>query len=154
MNWVLSTKRSLPSENETYFVMLLAITLMRPGWRPSAGTMRWASYPRRLCMTTGTSTLDPPFAFFPLKCNRRLHMLCAAPRYAPVRWSWSRTIRVASFPQMWQVVAAAKSSMSAGVIIIGTGKSIAALMSRCSCRSDSMKWSTTSGPRYTTGVDV
>ena len=79
INWRLSTKRSLPSENEMYFVMLFAMTLMRPGWRPSAGAMRWASYPRRLCMTTGTSTLDPPFAFFPLKYSRRLHLLCAAP---------------------------------------------------------------------------
>ena len=154
MNWRLSMKRSLPSENETYFVMLFAITLMRPGWRPSAGAMRWASYPRRLCITTGTSTLDPSFDLFPLKCSRRLHLLCAAPRYAPVRWSWSRTIRDPSFPQMWQVVAAAKSSMSSGVITIGTGQWIAVLMSRCSCRSDSRKWSTTSGPRYTTGVDV
>ena len=52
----LSTKCSLPSENEMYFVMLFAMTLMRPGWRLSAGAMRWASYPRKLCMTTGTST--------------------------------------------------------------------------------------------------
>ena len=69
-------KRSLPSENDTYFVMLLAITLM-PGWRPRAGAMRWASYPRRLCRMTGTSTLDPPFAFFPRKCSRRLHRCTA-----------------------------------------------------------------------------
>ena len=105
-------------------------------------------------VTTGTSTLDPPFDLFPLKWRRRLHLLCAAPRYAPVRWLWSRTIRVPSFPQMWQVVAAAKLSMLAGVMTIGTGQSIAVLMSRYSCRSDSRKWSTTSGPRYTTGVDV
>ena len=43
MNWRLSMKRNLPSENDTYFVILLAITDTRPGRRPRAGAMRWAS---------------------------------------------------------------------------------------------------------------
>ena len=153
INCRLSMKRNLPSENEIYFVILLAITLMRPGWRPRAGAIRCASYPRKLWKTTGTSIFDP-FAFFPLKCNRRLHLLCAAPRYARVRWSWSRTICVPSFPQIWQVVAEAKSSLSASDITIGTGQSTVALMSLCSYRSAERKLSTTSGPRYTTGLEM
>ena len=77
---------------------------------------RWESYPRRLWKTTGMVVV------WGLSRSFRLQTLCAAPRYFPVIWQWSRTVSPSSgFSHTWQVMAALKTCQSSGAILMTWG---------------------------------
>lgn len=94
-------------ENEMYFSSLFGIQLIFPSLIPTFFTNKWASYPDRLWKITGLN-----LGFL----NWRLHCLCAAPRYFPVKWQWSLTLSSLSFSwQIQQTVAFSYSNCSSFV---------------------------------------
>ena len=78
--------------------------------------IKWASYPLKLWNTTG---MVRESWYSNLQCS------CAAPRYIPVRWQWSRTFFIGgyrAFPQMWHIVASMKVFCCSGVkLFMGVG---------------------------------